>query len=194
MMHKGVECVSPDTAINAIAKKMRELDFGAIPVATNGNLVGMVTDRDITIRCVADDATMSKIKAKDVMTSGVVYCRDNEDVEDAVRIMEGKQIRRLPVLNEAMQMVGMVSLGDVRTRCRAISPARWRRPSQRTIPNRPGSIKLRLARARASTGQARRARSYARGARRPPAPRARSRPCRTRPFAAPPAAPGCRRS
>src|SRR4249919_368574 len=94
MMHKGVECVSPDTAINAVAKRMRELDVGAIPVATNGTLVGMVTDRDITIRCVAD-------------------CRDNEDVEDAVRIMEGKQIRRLPVLDEAMQMVGMVSLGDI---------------------------------------------------------------------------------
>ena len=111
MMHKGVECVSPDTAINAVARRMRELDVGAIPVASNGALVGMVTDRDIAIRCVAE--SMSKIKAKDVMTSGVVYCRDNEDVEDAVRIMEGKQIRRLPVLNEAMQMVGMVSLGDV---------------------------------------------------------------------------------
>jgi CBS domain-containing protein len=58
---------------------------------------------------VADDETMSKIKAKDVMTSGVVYW----DVEDAIRIMEGKQIRRLPVLDEAMQMVGMMSLGDV---------------------------------------------------------------------------------
>jgi CBS domain-containing protein len=102
MMHKGVECVSPDTAINAIAKRMRELDVGAIPVSADGKLVGMVTDRDIAIR-----------NAKDVMTSGVVYCRDNEDVEDAVRIMEGKQLRRLPVLNEAMQMVGMVSLGDV---------------------------------------------------------------------------------
>lgn len=113
MMHKGVECVSLDTAINAIAKKMRDLDVGAIPVASNGELVGMVTDRDITIRCVADDETMSKIKAKDVMTSGVVYCRDTEDVEDAVRIMEGKQIRRLPVLDEAMKIVGMVSLGDV---------------------------------------------------------------------------------
>ena len=92
---------------------MRELDVGAIPVATNGNLVGMITDRDITIRCVAGNEAMSKVKAKDVMTSGVVYCRDNEDVEDAVRIMEGKQIRRLPVLDEAMQVVGMVSLGDV---------------------------------------------------------------------------------
>ena len=113
MMHKGVECVSPDTAIDAIAKKMRELDVGPIPVVTEGKLVGMITDRDIAIRCVADDETMSKIKAKDVMTSGVVYCRDNEDIEDAVRIMEGKQIRRLPVLDEAMRLVGMVSLGDV---------------------------------------------------------------------------------
>ena len=113
MMHKGVECVSPDTAINLIAKKMRDLDVGAIPVAANGKLVGMVTDRDITIRCVVGNETMSSIKAKDVMTSGVIYCRDNEHVEDAVRIMEGKQVRRLPVLNEAMQVVGMVSLGDL---------------------------------------------------------------------------------
>ena len=113
MMHKGVECVSPDTAINSIAKKMLALDVGAIPIAQDGKLVGMITDRDIAIRCVADNADTSKVKAKDVMTQGVVYCRDNEDVEDAVRIMEGKQIRRLPVLNEAMQMVGMVSLGDV---------------------------------------------------------------------------------
>lgn len=113
MMHKGVECVSPDTAINLIAKKMRDLDVGAIPVAANGKLVGMVTDRDITIRCVVGNETMSSIKAKDVMTSDVIYCRDNEDVEDAVRIMEGKQVRRLPVLNEAMQVVGMVSLGDL---------------------------------------------------------------------------------
>src|SRR4029453_17518109 len=109
MMHKGVACVSPDSAIDAVAKKMGELDVGAIPVASDGALVGMITDRDITVRCVTGNETMSKIMAKDVMTSGVVYCRDNEDVEDAVRIMEGKQIRRLPVLDEAMQMVGMVS-------------------------------------------------------------------------------------
>lgn len=113
MMHKGVECVSPETAIQAVAKRMRELDVGAIPVEVDGKLVGMVTDRDITIRGVADSEDVSKLKAKDVMTSGVVYCRDTEDVEDAIRIMEGKQIRRLPVLDEAMQMVGMVSLGDV---------------------------------------------------------------------------------
>ena len=75
--------------ISAVAKRMRELDVGAIPVATNGALVGMVTDRDITIRCVADHESISNVKAKDVMTSGVVYCRDNEDIEDAVH-HEGK--------------------------------------------------------------------------------------------------------
>jgi CBS domain-containing protein len=113
MMHKGVECLSPDTAVNKVAKRMKELDVGAIPITKDGKLVGMITDRDITIRCVAQSEDMEKVKAKDVMTQGVVYCRDNEDVEDAVRIMEGKQIRRLPVLDETMKMVGMVSLGDI---------------------------------------------------------------------------------
>ena len=113
MMHKGVECASPDTAVSAVAQKMKELDVGSIPIAKDGKLLGMITDRDITIRCAAGNETMSKVKVKDVMTQGVVYCRDNEDVEDAVRLMEGKQIRRLPVLDEAMRMVGMVSLGDV---------------------------------------------------------------------------------
>jgi len=113
MMHKGIECVAPDTAVSAVAQRMKELDVGAMPIAKDGKLLGMITDRDITIRCVAGNENMSKVKAKDVMTQGVVYCRDNEDVEDAIRLMEGKQIRRLPVLDEAMRMVGMVSLGDV---------------------------------------------------------------------------------
>ncbi len=113
MMHKGVECVSPDTSVDTVAKKMRELDIGAIPIAKDGKLLGMITDRDIALRCVADGKDPSKEKAKDVMTQGVVYCRDDEDVEDAVRIMEGKQIRRLPVLDEAMKVVGMVGLGDI---------------------------------------------------------------------------------
>ena len=113
MMHKGVEWVEADAGLADVAKRMRDKDIGAVPVKENGQLVGMITDRDITIRCVAGNETMSKVKVKDVMTQGVVYCRDNEDVEDAVRLMEGKQIRRLPVLDEAMRMVGMVSLGDV---------------------------------------------------------------------------------
>jgi CBS domain-containing protein len=73
----------------------------------------MITDCDIAIRCVAKGRDTSKLTAKDVMTAGVVHCRDTEEVEDAIRIMEGKQIRRLPVLDEAKRMVGMISLGDI---------------------------------------------------------------------------------
>ena len=129
---------------------MRELDVGAIPVATNGALVGMVTDRDITIRCVADHESISNVKAKDVMTSGVVYCRDNQDIEDAVHIMKGKQIRRLPVLDEAMQMADDRH-GEPRrrlARAAARSPARWRKPSQPTIPKGKSTY----AAARSSSG------------------------------------------
>ena len=114
MMHKGVgRSVAPDATVKAIAMKMKELDVGAIPVAKNGELAGMITDRDIAIRCIANGKDLSKITAKEIMTKGVVSCRDTESVENAVRIMEGKKIRRLPVLDEAKHMVGMVSLGDV---------------------------------------------------------------------------------
>jgi CBS domain-containing protein len=113
MMHKGVECLAPDTLVGAIARMMKELDIGAIPIAEHGTLVGMVTDRDVAIRCVAGGADPSKVTAQEVMTRGVVFCRDSEEVEVALRIMESKQVRRLPVLNEAMHLVGMVSLGDV---------------------------------------------------------------------------------
>mgnify|MGYP003455103485 CR=1 FL=1 len=113
MMHKGVTCLSPDTAVRAVAMKMKELDVGAIPIAKNGQLAGMITDRDIAIRCVANGKDLSKVTAKDMMTPDVVCCRDTQDVQDAVRIMESKKIRRLPVLDEAKHMVGMVSLGDI---------------------------------------------------------------------------------
>lgn len=113
VMHKGTEWVGPKTPVSAVAKKMRELDVGAIPVGENDRLVGMVTDRDITCRAVAEESDLSKITAGDIMTKGIKYCLDTEDLEDAVRIMEGEQIRRMPVINEDKRMVGMLSLGDI---------------------------------------------------------------------------------
>lgn len=113
MMHKGVEWVPPDTPVTAIAKKMRQLDIGAIPVGENDRLIGMVTDRDITIRGVADGKDISKLTARDVTTKGVVWCRDSEDVNDAAHTMESEQVRRLPVIDESKRMVGMLSLGDI---------------------------------------------------------------------------------
>ena len=113
LMHKGVEIMPPDTPITKLAKKMREMDIGAIPVGSHGELVGMVTDRDLAMRAIAADKDATKLTARDVMSKGIVYCRDSEGVEDAVRIMEQKQIRRLPVLDENKRLVGMLSLGDV---------------------------------------------------------------------------------
>lgn len=112
-MHKGAEWVEVSTPVTTIARKMRDLDLGAIPIGENDRLIGMVTDRDIAVRAVADGRDTSKLTARDVMSKGIVFCRDTEDIEDAVRIMEQKQIRRLPVLNDQKRLVGMLSLGDV---------------------------------------------------------------------------------
>ena len=113
MMHKGVEWVSPDTPITAIAEKMQKGDIGAIPVGENDRLVGMVTDRDLAVRGLVKGKDISKLTAKDVMTKGVSWCRDSDSATEAARLMETKHIRRLPVIDEKKRMVGMLSLGDI---------------------------------------------------------------------------------
>jgi CBS domain-containing protein len=112
-MHKGAEWVDPQTPIGDIARTMRDLDIGAIPVGENDRLIGMVTDRDIACRGVANGAALDDLTARDVMSKGIFYCRDTEDLEDAMRIMEQRQVRRLPVINDSKRMVGMLSLGDI---------------------------------------------------------------------------------
>jgi CBS domain-containing protein len=112
-MHKGAEWVEPSTPISKIAALMKKLDVGAIPVGENDRLVGMVTDRDIACRAVADSKDCSALTARDVMTKGIVYCSESEDLADALRIMEQKKIRRLPVINDKKRMVGILSLGDI---------------------------------------------------------------------------------
>jgi CBS domain-containing protein len=112
-MHKGAEWITSDMPVPEIARKMRDLDVGALPVGENDRLVGMVTDRDIACRGVANGKDCSKLTARDVMTAGIVFCREAEDVDDALRIMEQKKIRRLPVLNDKKRLVGMLSLGDI---------------------------------------------------------------------------------
>ena len=113
-MHKGVDWVSPDTPVTELAKLMRDHDVGAIPIGENDRLVGMVTDRDIVCKGLAQDnfdarATM----ARDVMTAKIHCCREDEDLAKAVRHMEELKVRRLPVINKSKRMVGILSLGDV---------------------------------------------------------------------------------
>jgi len=113
VMHCGVEWVDPETPIGEIARKMRDEDVGSIPVGENDRLVGMVTDRDIVCRGLAGTADCSDLTARDVMSKPIVYCRADEDVDDALRIMERNRIRRLPVIDENKRMCGILSIGDI---------------------------------------------------------------------------------
>ena len=113
IMHKRVEWVSPDTPLTALATKMLKHDVGAIPIGENDRLVGMVTDRDIAIRGLANGRDISKLTARDVMTKPVIWCWDSDNAMNAARLMENKKIRRLPVIDDNKRMVGMLSLGDI---------------------------------------------------------------------------------
>src|SRR6476620_12387193 len=113
-MHKGVDWVSPDTPVTELAKLMRDHDVGAIPIGENDRLVGMVTDRDIVCKGLAqDNFDARRATARDVMTAEIHCCRDDEDLAKAVRHMEELKVRRLPVINKNKRMIGILSLGDV---------------------------------------------------------------------------------
>jgi CBS domain-containing protein len=105
--------VELDTGVREIAEVMRNGDVGSVPVVANDKLVGMVTDRDIVIRGVAGADDLAKITAKDVMSFNLMYCYDDDTVEDALRIMAMQQIRRLPVVTRDKRLSGIVSLGDL---------------------------------------------------------------------------------
>jgi CBS domain-containing protein len=112
-MHKGVTWVEPTTSIERLARLMREHDIGAIPIGENDRLVGMVTDRDVVCRCIAAGLDPKNTTARDVMTEGIIFCLDKQELDDAARIMETKKVQRLPVINGKKRMIGMLSLGDV---------------------------------------------------------------------------------
>src|SRR6266705_6642999 len=112
-MHKGVQWVDPAMSVETLARLMRAHDIGAIPIGENDRLIGMVTDRDIVCRCIAAGLDPTSATARDVMTEGIVFCLDEQELDDAARIMEAKKIRRLPVINGKKRMIGILSLGDV---------------------------------------------------------------------------------
>lgn len=102
-----------NTPVREIAKRMVEGDVGALPVKANGNIVGIVTDRDIACRAVAESGDVAKMTARDVMSRDVVCCSPDDDIDVALEVMEAKQIRRLPVTDSHKTMIGMLSLGDI---------------------------------------------------------------------------------
>lgn len=112
-MHHQADWASADTPVSELAKMMAKDDIGAIPVGKDDKLIGMVTDRDIALRVVAEGRDPAETRAEEVMTKGIVYCRTTESVEDAIHLMDQKKIRRLPVIDDNKRLVGMLSLGDV---------------------------------------------------------------------------------
>ena len=117
IMHPGADWISPDTSLQDAARMMRDKDIGCLPVGDNDRLVGMITDRDIACRGAADGCDPANTPVRETMSKGIVYCFDDEKVEDVADFLEKKQLHRLVVLNREKRMVGMLSLGDVATHC-----------------------------------------------------------------------------
>ena len=113
VMTADVSFAAPDTSILEIARKMRDADIGSLPVVENDRLVGMVTDRDIVVRVVAEGGDVGTKTARDAMSPGVLYCFSDDSIEAVLENMGDQQIRRLPVVNRDKRLVGVVSLGDL---------------------------------------------------------------------------------
>jgi CBS domain-containing protein len=112
VMTHDVRLLRPDQTISEAAVLMAEIDSGALPVGDNDRLVGMITDRDIVIRALAQGKS-GETKVAEIMSKEVLYCFDTDEVEEAARNMGKAKVRRLPVLNKDKRMVGIVSLGDL---------------------------------------------------------------------------------
>jgi CBS domain-containing protein len=112
IMTADVIVASPDDDLMRAAQLMESNDFGSLPIGDNGRLIGMLTDRDITVRAVARGLGPDA-KVRDVMTTAIECVRDTDSVAEAASRMEDMQVRRLPVVDESDKLVGIVSLGDL---------------------------------------------------------------------------------
>jgi CBS domain-containing protein len=116
IMTRGVECLKPTDTLQRAAQQMRDLDVGSLPVCgEDGKLAGIITDRDITIRGTAEGRDVVT-EVRTLMTPEVAYCFEDEQIEDAAKVMEQKQIRRLLVLDRNKRLTGILSLGDLAVR------------------------------------------------------------------------------
>jgi len=114
IMTRQVEVIQPDDSLQSAAKKMRDRDIGFLPVCDGETLLGVLSDRDITIRALADGMDVNVMLGRDLMTTPAIYCFEDQDVSEAARIMQENQIRRLVVLSrDDKRLVGVISLGDL---------------------------------------------------------------------------------
>ena len=111
-MSCDVIVASPTQSISDAAKLMAKIDAGILPVGENDRLVGMITDRDIAIRAVAEGKPPTT-KVRDIMSEEVIYCFDDQDLEEVAQNMSQMKVRRMPVVNREKRLVGIISLGDL---------------------------------------------------------------------------------
>jgi CBS domain-containing protein len=113
VMTRDVEIAYPGDTLQTAARMMADIGSGVLPVGENDRLVGMLTDRDITVRAVAEGRAPDDCTVRDVMTTQIRYCFEDEDIGQAARLMAENGVRRLPVLNRGKRLVGIISLGDI---------------------------------------------------------------------------------
>lgn len=116
VMSTTPEFVSPDTSLIDAAQHMKSHDYGFIPVGENDRLLGALTDRDLVIRAIAEGKDPNVTSVSEVMTDGIQYCFEDDDLISVADKMERLQIRRLVVLDENKRMTGIISLGDIATK------------------------------------------------------------------------------
>ena len=114
IMSKEVRYMKPDTTVEDAAIRMKEYGIGAIPVTRDGDVAGILTDRDIVLRAVAEFKTPKDTPVKEIMSSDKIYdCKDTESLKEAAEIMENNQVRRLVVKDDSGNFVGLISVGDL---------------------------------------------------------------------------------
>ncbi|MDD4973008.1 MAG: CBS domain-containing protein [Bacteriovorax sp.] len=112
-MTTKVELGNPNMSLFEAAKKMRDGDFGILPIEDNDRLIGVITDRDIAVRGVAEGLDPNKVQVSQIMTDRVLYCFEDQSLDEVAQNLGENRIRRLPVLNRQKRLVGILSLGDL---------------------------------------------------------------------------------
>lgn len=136
VMTRDVETIAPEASLQDAARLMSALNVGALPVCDGDVLVGMVTDRDITLRATATGKAPRSTAVAEVMTETSTCCSETDSVEDVLRKMGDEQIRRVPVIDANRNLVGIVSLGDLATRQSAPTQRALSEVSQPSLPTR----------------------------------------------------------
>ncbi|WP_375769250.1 CBS domain-containing protein [Archangium gephyra] len=113
VMSSDVEVINPNDTLRDAAEKMRSLNVGPLPVCDGERILGMITDRDIVVRAIALGKDPNTTQVADAMSSGIEYCFDDDNVDDVLRRMKVKQIRRMIVVDRSKKLVGIVALGDL---------------------------------------------------------------------------------